>query len=348
MSPLNNQQKQLIFDYYLGLSSQEETAEAEALISSSEQADEIYSTLKAALLPLDSIKPEPCPDYLVERTVLRLNNLARSSQRGLEELLAAEQGREVATASRCHNFRQRAAASAVIFIAAGIWFAPLNFVRQKYWQHQCQMQLARIFHGISNYSSDHNENPPAVATTTGQPWWKVGYQGKENYSNTRHIWLLVKGGYAKPSDFVCPGTEQGRATQRAIRKADSSGVIAGNDFPNREHITYSLRIMCQRPEEGHSPYRKALLADLNPLFEELQRDYSNPFKEVRLNKDLLTVNSINHQRRGQNVLFSDSSVSFVKMRHVGILEDDIFTLRGTDTYKGVEVPSCETDAFLAP
>jgi hypothetical protein len=33
MSPLNNEQKQLLFDYCIGLTSQKETAEAEALIS---------------------------------------------------------------------------------------------------------------------------------------------------------------------------------------------------------------------------------------------------------------------------------------------------------------------------
>ena len=69
---------------------------------------------------------------------------------------------------------------------------------------------------------------------------------------------------------------------------------------------------------------------------------------IQLNKDLLHLNSNNHNRRGQNILFCDGSVSFVKTRRIGISEDDIFTLWNTDVYQGVEVPSCETDAFLAP
>lgn len=93
--------------------------------------------------------------------------------------------------------------------------------------------------------------------------------------------------------------------------------------------------------------RKVLIADLSPLFEKLPSDYSKSLK-LQLNKELLSRNSINHKRRGQNVLFYDGSSEFVKTRRIGALEDDIFTLRGTDTYEGVEVPSCETDAFLAP
>ncbi|MBN2456880.1 MAG: hypothetical protein JXB29_10190 [Sedimentisphaerales bacterium] len=348
MSPLSNQHQQLIFDYCLGLTSQQESTQAEGLISSDKQASEIHSSLETTLSPLKSIETESCPDYLAERTVLRLNNMARSSQQKLEELIAAEQRREVFAGGRLwHNFGQLAAAVAIIVIAVGIWFAPLNFARQKYWQHQCRMQLSSVFKGIDNYIGDHNNEAPAIATAAGEPWWKVGYQGKENYSNTRHMWLLVKDNYVEPADFICPGTKEGRAVRRVI-KAAPIDMINTNDFPGREYIRYSVRISCDKAEKRQPPSRKVLMADLNPLFEKLPKNFTNSFKEVRVDKELLTANSINHQRQGQNVLFCDGAVKFVKMRHIGILEDDIFTLRGTKVYKGVEVPSSEADAFLAP
>jgi prepilin-type processing-associated H-X9-DG protein len=87
------------------------------------------------------------------------------------------------------------------------------------------------------------------------------------------------------------------------------------------------------------------MADWNPLFEELPEDFSKTFK-LQLNKKLLTLNSINHDRRGQNVLFGDGRVEFLKARFIGT--DDIFTLQDTDVYQGSESPSCETDFFLAP
>jgi prepilin-type processing-associated H-X9-DG protein len=176
----------------------------------------------------------------------------------------------------------------------------------------------------------------------GDPWWKVGYQGKENQSNTRHIWLLVKGGYVNPADFVCPGRSRCQTAQ-----LDPSEVQNYNDFPSRKYVTYSFRIRCSKPGEESPRGQKVLAADSNPLFERLPNDYSKPFK-LEPNIDLLILNSINHNHRGQNVLFCDGSTAFVKVRQIGTSEDDIFTLQDTDTYQGVEVPARETDAFLAP
>ncbi len=343
MTQLSEQQKQLLFDYCLGLTSEKESLEAEQLISSNTEAAEIYSKLKASLAPLGSLESEPCPDDLAEGTIWRLNNLARSSQLRLQQLLATEQTRTVSAKSRfLRNLFEMAAAAAVIVFAAGVLIAPLSHARYKSWQQYCQMQLQRIGQAINHYSSDHNGELPAVATATGEPWWKVGYQGKENHSNTRPIWLLPKGGYVKPTDFVCPCRSQGKALQ-----FDPSKVENYNDFPARRYVTYSFRIRCTKPtkERLHGP--KALIADLNPLFERLPDDYSKPFK-LELNKGLLKLNSINHNRRGQNVLFCDGSVKFVRIRRIGVAADDIFTLQNTDIYKGIEVPSCETDAFLAP
>jgi len=343
MSLLNNQQKQLLFDYCIGLTSEEEAAEAEALISSNEEAAEIHSKLRTALAPLQSAEPETCPDELAEGTIWRLNNLARSSQLRLQQLLASEQARDVTTKSRFWwNLSKVAAAAAVILIVLGTWFAPFGFARHKYRQHQCQRQLARIFQGIDNYSSDHDGQMPAVASAAGAPWWKLGDQGSNNHSNTRHIWLLVKGDYVNPADFVCPGKRQ----KVAIRLVPSQ-VRNYNDFPSRGHITYSFRIGCSKSQGKAAQGRKVLMADLNPLFERLPGDYSKPFK-LEPPIDLLILNSTNHNRRGQNVLFGDGSVKFVKVRRIGVAEDDIFTLQDTDIYKGVEVPFCEADAFLAP
>jgi hypothetical protein len=343
MTPLSTQQKQLIFDYCIGLTSEEETAGAKQLIASNEQAAEIHSKLKIAFGPLDSLKPECCPDDLVEGTVWRLNNLARSSQLRLQQLLADEQARTVTSKSRFwQNLGEIVAAAAVILFAAGVLIAPLNLARQNYWQQACQMQLKQIAQGINLYSADHNGELPAVAMTTGEPWWKVGYQGKENHSNTRHIWLLAKGGYVNPTDFVCPGRSQGRPLQ-----FDASQVANHNDFPARRYVTYSFRIRCNKPAKQHLFGREVLIADSNPLFESLPENYSKPFK-LCLNKDLLTANSANHNHRGQNVLFYDGGVKFVKVRGIGVAADDIFTLQNTDTYEGIEVPSTEADAFLAP
>jgi hypothetical protein len=347
MSPLSNEQKQLLFDYCMGLASETEAAEARQLISSSTEAAQIYSRLEATLAPLENSEPETCPDELVERTVLRLNNLARSSQLRLQQLLAAEQARTVSARSYLwRNIGKRLATAAVFMIVGGALITGLNIAsriaRQKSWQQLCQMQLSNIWQGITSYSSDHDGKMPAVATASGEPWWKVGFQGKENHSNTRHMWLMVKGNYVDPAKFVCPGQRQ-----TIVIQIDPSEIKNYSDFPDRGHVTYSFRITRSEPEMESTLSDRVLMSDLNPLFERLPPDYSNPLK-LKLNRELLTSNSINHDRRGQNVLFGNGSVKFLKTRQLGITDDDIFTIQNTQVYQGCEVPVSKTDAFVAP
>ncbi|MBW8039592.1 MAG: hypothetical protein FVQ85_06290 [Planctomycetes bacterium] len=73
MCSLDRRQKQLVFDYSLGLTTGEEIVQAEQLIASNKDAAEIHSKLKAVLEPLGSIVPPgPCWDGLAERTIQRL------------------------------------------------------------------------------------------------------------------------------------------------------------------------------------------------------------------------------------------------------------------------------------
>ena len=349
MSPLNNEQKQLLFDYSIGLTSEEEATEAEALISSNEEAAEIHSKLKAALAPLDSLKSEPCPDHLVEGTIWRVNNLADSSQLQLQQLLAAEQTRAVTTKGTFwRNFGEMIAVAAVILLFTGVLIPPLSFARQKYWQQRCQKQMGSIFQGVTRYSSDYENRLPAVATKPGTRWCRVGHKG----SSTRSLWLLVKKGYvSNPADFVCPGRRQGRALQ-----FDTSRVQMYNDFPHNRYVTYSPTIPYAKSKKRYLLTREPLMSDRNPMFEGLFHDCSCQGDctceiKLQLNDKLLMINSRNHRGRGQNILFGNGGVVFIRVRRIGISEDDIFSLqemyRGFEV-KGCEVPSCETDVLLAP
>jgi hypothetical protein len=342
MSPLNNQQKQLLFDYCIGLTSQEQNDQIQALISSSNDAAEIHVRLKNALSPLDSIKPETCPDDLAERTILRIHNLERSSRLQLQHLLAGEQDRKVALRSPFwRNLGKIAAAAAVVLIALGTFQTSSNFARQRYYQNRCQAQLGNVFRGLSGYVEDNDGRLPVVAATDGSPWWKVGYQGKENHSNTRCMWLLVKGDYVDPADFVCPGR-----TQKLVIRFERSQIQNNNDFPTRQHITYSIRICCKEPTVEMLA-QKVLMADLSPLFEALPSDFSQPL-DIPVDEKLLNLNSTNHNYRGQNLLSGNGSVRFTSKRRIGITRDDIYTLVNVLNYNGTERPSCETDSFIAP
>jgi hypothetical protein len=159
------------------------------------------------------------------------------------------------------------------------------------------------------------------------------------------MWLLVKGRYVEPQNFSCPGRQR-----QLVIQIDPAQFSAYNDFPRRDHISYSVRICCKKAQRSAPAKPKILMADLSPVFESLPDDFNKPFKLV-LSEDLLIANSANHNRRGQNVLLCDGSITFMKQRHTEISGDDIFTLMemGPDfEITGCEVPSCETDNFLAP
>jgi len=347
MITLNGEQRQLLFDYCLGLISQEQSAEAEALISSNQAAAEIHSKLKATLAPFDSLEPKPCPDGLAERTILRLNDLANSSQDGLHQLLANEQTQEATVKTwRWTSFAGRLATAAVFTIAASVLLPSLGYLRYHSRLQGCQMQQGSFFQGLSNYVADHDGQQPTIATAAGAPWWKVGHQGIENHSNTRKVYLLVQGDYVKLSSFVCPGSKRGRIVQ-----ATPSQIRTYKDFPDRSCVTYSFQVSCHRVENDQLFCRGVVMADSNPLFEELPKDFSEAF-ELQIDGKSLALNSSDHSyfgnRRGQNILLGDGHVEFLRTRHFDASKDDIFTLQDTDVYQGWEVPSSETDFFLAP
>ena len=341
MIPLTSEQKQLLFDHCIGLTSQEQTAEAEALVASNLEASGIHAKLKATLAPLDRLESESCPDGLVDRTVWRLHSAAHSSQDRLRQLLATEQSRDAAFKTRAWVGMVRKLATAAVFlIVASVLFNAMNYFRYNSRLQQCQAQMAGVFRGLGNYVADHDGQPPTVAAAVGDPWWKVGRQGDENHSNTRNIYLLVRGGYVGAGDFICPG-----CPCAASAEATPAELRANKDFPSRSAVTYSFQISCRRTRDGQLLCRNVVMADWNPLFEDLPKDFNKPLR-LQLTKEMLGRNSINHKRRGQSVLFGDGRVEFLRTRLIG--SDDIFTLHDTDIYRGCELPSCETDFFLAP
>jgi len=342
MPPLSSLQKQLVFDQAMGLAADPENKAVAELIASNLEAARIDAAVKRSLTPLNSLAEPDCPDYLVESTVWRLKT-ATASGPTLDQLLAGEQARQTAqTGQPWHNIGRMAATAAVIILMASALFPPLKSARERSWQQMCGMQVEKIWNGTTNYCNDHDGRMPTVMFRKGQPWWKVGCPGEQNHSNTRRMWLLVKNHYVEPTLFVCPGIRHGRAIQIGWAQAAEY-----DDFPARRYVTYSNIIQCEEPQYSQIKFRKVIMADMNPLFERIPEDFGKKF-HVRCNERLMTRNSSNHHGLGQSILFSDGSVEFVKGRRVGIAADDIYTLRGTSVYRGVEVPSCQTDTFLAP
>ena len=77
MSSLRRDQRELLFDYCLGLCSPSGAVEAGELIAHSDLAADLHAQVQAALASLSYMLVEPCPDDLADVTVRRLCELAK-------------------------------------------------------------------------------------------------------------------------------------------------------------------------------------------------------------------------------------------------------------------------------
>lgn len=348
MTSFTDRHRELLFDYSLGLTSESETAEAERLLAQSQEAVGLYDTLRSVLSPLDALEVEPCPEELAARTILRLKEVSQAAlppDRAEELIPVGEIGLSTIRIPFWRNWGDIAAVAAVLVLTVGVLLPTLSFARQQYWQSRCQTNLGAVQEGMVRYAGDHDGRLPSVPMEAGAPWWKVGYQGPENHSNTRRGWQLVRDRYVSPDRFICPARRiEGKISFDNLKVEDYS------DFPDRRFIAFSIRIGCPQSRENSSGARSVLVADLNPIAEKLPADYSAEFR-LRVDEELLRANSGNHGGRGQNVAFSDGSIQFLRQRHTSFSEDDIFMLAEiTDgcEMRGYERPCSEKDAFVAP
>jgi anti-sigma-K factor RskA len=80
MSSLDRKERELVFDYCLGLIGPEEAAKVEAWIAGNEQAAAFHARIQAALEPLESLPSESCPPGLAENTIRCLCAMTRETQ----------------------------------------------------------------------------------------------------------------------------------------------------------------------------------------------------------------------------------------------------------------------------
>jgi hypothetical protein len=351
---LSQQEKDLIFDFYFKRLDQAEAAIAASLVAVDPGAAKFYHNLQSSLASLGTIKEDKCPDDLAERTVAKLKLAASAGKAKLDVLLAAEQGK-IATQTKPDTTRPRfwralelTAAAAMFLVVASSFFVWNQGVQQAKYKTVCASNMRKIGAAMAGYAKDNDNKLPAVATIAGSPWWKVGDQGKENHSNTRHNWLLVKGGYAKAEHFICPARRHAKAVKLSLEQLQRY-----NDFPSRRNVSYSFALMgdgfLKRQRAGMAD---VLMSDRNPVFENAfdcrkkRSSAQDKFVQVFINENKLRMMSANHRGQGQNVLLRGGSASFKNKRL--ILNDDIFTVQGIDCYMGSETTTNDSDMFLVP
>jgi prepilin-type processing-associated H-X9-DG protein len=217
-------------------------------------------------------------------------------------------------------------------IMAAVFIPSMREARRNGLITDCRSNMGQIGTALESFSSANNGQLP-VADLSKRRWL---FQSPEAASNSAALFQLVQHGYIKPPVFQCPAVG---GPSFAVK----GGMV---DFPAPEYVNYSYqhslggKALCLNDpcRSGVEP-QMAILADATPVFD------GGAFHPDRANDQ---VASVNHDGRGQNVLFLDWHVDWAQKPTVGVGDNNIFLVDNVYTYKGDEAPASPKDSFLLP
>lgn len=255
----------------------------------------------------------------------------------------------------------------------------------------CAANLARLGHALAAYAADYDGLLPdcgAASQACGPvPADGLHYPSRTtaagtcNWPNVRavgnqaNLWLLVRGGYALPRQFICPAT----ADRPSLNSIDSPAVMGfvatdpatGRPVPAEDRFfrrvaagrcSYSYqnqfvhpgadpRAWDIAPATTHlhlGPPRLAVLADRNPYTRTdlVRQPVISPAAAPE-------ANSPNHHGQGQNVLFLGGEVEWHETPRCGIvrpdgLPDNIYWPDAGMPDDPLNFPRSAADAYLVP
>jgi type II secretory pathway pseudopilin PulG len=219
----------------------------------------------------------------------------------------------------------------ILILLLSIFIPFVHKTRERDHRIVCQNNLRAIGTALSKYAEENQGSFPRVVHDTANapaayfaytgPYATNPFAGDGRVSAndvTASLWLLVRGGYAPPSLFVCPSTgdwvdpvtgPDGKSTDAAHR----------SNFKRARNLSYSYA----SPFSGNPGYKFneylpsdfALVADKNPGKSGGSNVAGPAFNDAPLQQ--ATANSHNHGRAGQSVLYADKHVEFRQSPYCG-------------------------------
>ena len=264
----------------------------------------------------------------------------------------------------------------ILVILISIFVPYVAKARESEHRARCAENLRTIMTGLRNYAAmNHGDFPRVGYEPAHHPQGYAAFSGAaaaDPFSPdtmvrandvTASLWLLVRGGRAKASLFVCPGT---------FDIPDSAGPgdwKLRSNFSRADHLSYSYACPFSAAPgyklNDYLPADFALMADRNPGIAPGSSNVMAPAWDDPPGK-LAQANSLNHGRAGQNVLYTDGHVSFQPTPYCGVghegYRDNIYTaLQPTPVIKGQGPPAWangvvgrdvgpawERDSYLVP
>ena len=281
-----------------------------------------------ALLDCDDPAHIQQKSSLIDRTMTAVAAEAERSRKRLR--LHPVDGGSLEVGRRSVAWRDLIAVAAMIMLGLGVVLSVVDGARFGSQQMAGASGLSRASLGFGLFANDHDGRLP-VAHDSGLAgrWWEVG---NADQSHSAHLYLLVRQGYASITDLASPGNPNARIVVDPTAR----------DWAKPAELSYSMQLYAvQAPRLNLTAPTSILLADRSPVIERARRGEAfDP-----------TAGSSNFRGVGQNALFSDGSVVFLRSP---ILDsgDNIWLPRQAEQGRlhltGREAPAPDGDIYLGP
>ncbi len=248
----------------------------------------------------------------------------------------------------------------VTALLVAIHFGLLHYPIDTNRRAACANNLKQIGLAMQYYASQHRLNWPSAYGPQSTAWNDVGGTRTDSgqdrgetvpvNSNTATLWMLAKAGLCENSGvFICPAS--GHRKDVSIADPMTSPV---RDFANEDACSYSFQNVLgdyALANNKAKPWNLAIAADANPMRRDFWSGAPGAGKNGATDDYLATkpaiidpftgktagpaqgaweLSSPNHNFEGQNVLYLDGHVDWVKTPYCGHLFDNIWLRRKAD------------------
>jgi len=248
----------------------------------------------------------------------------------------------------------------IIAILIAILLPALNAAKERANRVKCASHLRQLGQAISVYANDNRNQYPRVRYIQGGiARFFTGSRSDNPFATgdpvpndvTAALFLLVRNKLLTLDVFICPSSDQrvddlnGRSTMLCSNFSDSYPLGWGLSYSYANPYPSDRQFGVEDPEYKFTPQTRAdfaIAADRN--------DPDDRFKNLNSNapaSDMKWMNSQNHKKEGQNVLYNDGHVVWCNNPFVGIDHDDIYTRDG-DMANKRGFPHGKNDTVLLP